>query len=252
MAVVFDQKSESGFVFGSVLEFIKCWEAGSDSRLVLETINGRAWVNFSCCLGRPNANHVVTKRPKSPRKEFKDNMRAAGYNVKARNCDMTSTKGPVEVTVPDENADVTDDNNATESVGDELDFKDDVNNIEEVTTAFAVSTALEIDNNQKEVVKSLLSEESMKKNIEDNIKDVKIDEILPGSSSPKVYFDSAGKKKIQFTFKINGIRGSQAKLKLGLAQLARDRRKLILSNEHDEKMVDLSKTVGACFEEIQT
>ena len=74
MAVVFDKKSESGFVFGSVLEFIHCWEAGSDSRLILETVNGRAWVNFSCCLGRPHANHVVVKKPKSPRREFKAGM----------------------------------------------------------------------------------------------------------------------------------------------------------------------------------
>ena len=84
MAVVFDQKSESGFVFGSVLEFIKCWEAGADSRLVIESHNGRAWLNFSCSLGTPKASHVVPKRQKSPRKEFKDNLRAAAYNEKVR------------------------------------------------------------------------------------------------------------------------------------------------------------------------
>ena len=84
MALVIDQNSESGFVFGSVMEFIKCWEAGSDSRLVLETINGRAWVNFSCCLGRPDANHVVTKRQKSPRKNLKDKMRAAAHFEKSK------------------------------------------------------------------------------------------------------------------------------------------------------------------------
>ena len=42
MAVVFDEQSESEFVFGSVLKIIKCWEAGSYSRLILVTINGRA------------------------------------------------------------------------------------------------------------------------------------------------------------------------------------------------------------------
>ena len=84
MALVIDQNSESGFVFGCVMEFIKCWEAGSDSRLVLETINGRAWVNLSCCLGRPDANHVVTRRTKSPRKGFKDKMRAAAYHEKSK------------------------------------------------------------------------------------------------------------------------------------------------------------------------
>ena len=92
MALVIDQKSESGFVFGSVMEFIKCWEAGSDSRLVLETINGRAWVNFSCCLGRPDANHVVTKRQKSPRKDLKDKMRAAAYHEKSKVNQSEDTK----------------------------------------------------------------------------------------------------------------------------------------------------------------
>ena len=89
MALVIDQNSESGFVFGSVMEFIKCWEAGSDSRLVLETINGRAWVNFSCCLGRPDANHIVTRR-KSPRKDLKNKMRAAAHCQKTKQKDKDS------------------------------------------------------------------------------------------------------------------------------------------------------------------
>ena len=110
MAVVFDQKSESGFVFGSVLEFIKCWEAGSDSRLVLETINGGEWVNFSCCLGRPNASHVVLKRPKSPRKEYKDNLRAAAHNEKVReqSC-FEEESGDITSDVSVESIDVQDD-----------------------------------------------------------------------------------------------------------------------------------------------
>ena len=82
MAVVIDQDSESGFVYGSMIEFIKCWENGANSRQVMETCNGQAWVNLSCCLGRPDARHVVNKRPKSPRKNLKDKMRAAAYHEK--------------------------------------------------------------------------------------------------------------------------------------------------------------------------
>ena len=122
MAVVFDQKSESGFVFGSVLEFIKCWEAGSDSRLILETVNGRAWVNFSCCLGRPHANHVLIKKPKSPRKEFKDNVRAAAHNAKSNDIEDDLKSDVEEVT--DVTA-VTAECDATESVEEHMVEDDD-------------------------------------------------------------------------------------------------------------------------------
>ena len=53
-------------MFESVLEFLQCWDAGSDSRLVLETYQGRAWINFSCCMGKPFGN---TKRVKSKSRE---------------------------------------------------------------------------------------------------------------------------------------------------------------------------------------
>ena len=115
MAVVLDQNSESAFVFGSVLEFIKCWEAGSDSRLILETINGKAWVNFSCCLGRPHANHVVTKIQKSPRKEFKDNVRAAAHNAKISDKENDTKSDDEEITA------VTAESETTEPVDEQFD-----------------------------------------------------------------------------------------------------------------------------------
>ena len=80
MALVIDQNSESGFVYGTLIEFIKCWENGANSRLVMETCNGEAWVNLSCCLGRPYENHVIpARRTKSRRKHEKDNLRASNY-----------------------------------------------------------------------------------------------------------------------------------------------------------------------------
>ena len=84
MAVVFDQNSERGFVYGSLVEFMKCWENGANSRLVLESCNGYAWLNMTCCLGRPHESHV---RKKSRHREERDNARAAAYNEKIRNND---------------------------------------------------------------------------------------------------------------------------------------------------------------------
>ena len=82
MSVVIDQDSECGFVYGSLIEFIKCWENGANSRLVLETCNGQAWVNLSCSLGRPFENHVVPARRKPRRQHDKNVLRAAEHKQK--------------------------------------------------------------------------------------------------------------------------------------------------------------------------
>ena len=78
--MVIDSDSESGFLYGSMLEFIKCWENRATSRIILETCNGQAWVNLSCCLGRPSDNHVIpARRSKTKKKEEKDLVRAAAH-----------------------------------------------------------------------------------------------------------------------------------------------------------------------------
>ena len=82
MSIVFDQDSECGFVYGSLIEFMKCWENGANSRLVLETVGGNAWVNLSCCLGRPHENHVISSRRKQRRQEEKNLRRAAEHQKK--------------------------------------------------------------------------------------------------------------------------------------------------------------------------
>ena len=81
--MVIDSDSESGFLYGSMMEFIKCWENRASSRIVLETCNGQAWVNLSCCLGRPSDNHVIpARRSKTKKKEEKDIARAAVHQQK--------------------------------------------------------------------------------------------------------------------------------------------------------------------------
>ena len=73
-SAIIDQNSEGGFVFESVLEFLQCWDLGTDSRLILETHHGRAWINLSCCMGRPYGS---PKKLKSKDREQKDNVGAA-------------------------------------------------------------------------------------------------------------------------------------------------------------------------------
>ena len=96
--MVIEESSESGFVFSSVIEFMKCWETGANSRLVLETFNGNAWVNLSCCLGRPYISHVVPARKKSKKREEKDNVRAAAYQQKV-SADESSEKVEADVEI---------------------------------------------------------------------------------------------------------------------------------------------------------
>ena len=195
MAVVFDEKSESGFVFGSVLEFIKCWEAGSDSRLVLETINGKAWVNFSCCLGRPYANHVVTKKPKSPRKEFRDNMRAAAYNEKLRKPSSDVQKEDVldeqSVAVTAQDSDVANVTLVSDDAADnELDF---------IECTVGVSLEESINNAEREQLR-VIFEGTLKKSIEGIRVGSKIDQIKYVKCND--YEDKDGKQRILFTFEV--------------------------------------------------
>ena len=236
MAVVFDQKSESGFVFGSVLEFIKCWEAGADSRLILETCNGKAWVNFSCCLGRPNAHHVLTKKPKSPRREFKDNMRAAAHN--AKNEDDVTNVEDVAVTA---NSDTTDTVDAHDSV--------------EFAVGVTPGDPME-DNMEKGMLGCIIQHRVLKKNIEDNIPDVKIEAIERGDFNE--YTDSNGKYRIQFKFKVKCDKndGSYQRLRFGITKLAMEKRRLdcprfIACN--GDKGIDLTNNeVNVCFEDVLT
>ena len=112
MAKVLDSNSESGFVFASMMEFMKAWESGSNSRLFLESFNGSAYVSFGCFLGQPSEKHVKPKKKeKSKRKQERDNMRAASFQaaMKSNDDDVKTTEDDNDETVelPDENFDTT-------------------------------------------------------------------------------------------------------------------------------------------------
>ena len=78
---MFDKNSEASFLLNGVFEFIKVWQSGSKSKLTSHSKNGKAWINFNCCLGGPHDQHeklVPKSKPKSKskRKQERDNLRA--------------------------------------------------------------------------------------------------------------------------------------------------------------------------------
>ena len=89
--------TEEAFLFSTFVEFNKCWSSGKRSRLVIEWVNGHAFVNFSAFLGHPETMHFApgekwsprrysNKKPKkkSKRKTQRDNDRAARFQEKKR------------------------------------------------------------------------------------------------------------------------------------------------------------------------
>ena len=89
--------TEEAFLFSTFVEFNKCWRSGKRSRLVIESVNGNAFVNFSAFLGHPETMHFApgekrsqrrysNKKPKkkSKRKTQRDNDRAARFQEKKR------------------------------------------------------------------------------------------------------------------------------------------------------------------------
>ena len=87
-----NRHSEEAFLFASFREFVKCWSSGKKSRLIIESVNGHAIVNFTAFLGHPSANHFNSKprnrqlkpRQKSERKIQRDNARAASFQERKR------------------------------------------------------------------------------------------------------------------------------------------------------------------------
>ena len=51
--------TEEAFLFSTFVEFNKCWSSGKRSRLVIESVNGHAFVNFSAFLGNPKTMHFA-------------------------------------------------------------------------------------------------------------------------------------------------------------------------------------------------
>ena len=85
--------TEEAFLFSTFVEFNKCWGSGKKSRLVIESVNGLAFVNFSSFLGHPKTMHFAPRenrdpgrkpKQKSKRKTERDNERAARFQAKKR------------------------------------------------------------------------------------------------------------------------------------------------------------------------
>ena len=82
-------------MFATFKEFYKCWRSGTKARVTIESINGKAFVNFSAFLGHPDDAHFKSRPPKrkpsnvGPRKKSdkkikRDNDRAARFQEKKR------------------------------------------------------------------------------------------------------------------------------------------------------------------------
>ena len=92
---MYDENSEASFVLNGVFEFIKVWQSGNKSRLTLHSKNGKAWINFNCCLGGPLDQHkkIVPKskpKSKSKKKRERDNLRAQLYQQRLQDKNSSS------------------------------------------------------------------------------------------------------------------------------------------------------------------
>ena len=81
----------------TISEFVKCWKSSKRSRLFIDSVNGKAFMNFSVFLGNPSDIHFQStprqrkpspkekkKRKKSPKQIQRDNERAAKFQEKKR------------------------------------------------------------------------------------------------------------------------------------------------------------------------
>ena len=88
------KNSEEAFLFSTFREFNKCWRSGTKARVIMESLGGHVFVNFSAFLGYPDNDHFqqspTERKPtgktkkKSARKIKRDNDRAARFNERKR------------------------------------------------------------------------------------------------------------------------------------------------------------------------
>ena len=86
--------SEEAFLFATFKEFHKCWRSGTKARVIIESVNGKAFVNFSAFLGDPYDVHFKPRpskrnpsnmpRKKSNNKIKRDNHRAAQFQARKK------------------------------------------------------------------------------------------------------------------------------------------------------------------------
>ena len=56
--------SEEAFLFATFKEFHKCWRSGTKARVIIESVNGKAFVNFTAFLGDPGDAHFKPRPSK--------------------------------------------------------------------------------------------------------------------------------------------------------------------------------------------
>ena len=89
--------TEEVFLLSTFSEFVKCWKSSKKSRLFIDSVNGKAFMNFSVFLGNPRDIHSKSnprqrkpspkekkQRKKSAKKILRDNERAAKFQEKRR------------------------------------------------------------------------------------------------------------------------------------------------------------------------
>ena len=109
-----NKNSEAAFLFSTFKEFFKCWKSGTNARVFIESVNGRAFVTFSAFIGFPEDVHFKPRqwkrnpskepRKKSANKIKRDNDRAARFQAKKRKeeeaASATKAVDPPEAIVP--------------------------------------------------------------------------------------------------------------------------------------------------------
>ena len=84
---------EAAFLSSTFNEFYKCWRSGANARLFIESVRGKAFVNFSAFLGNPDdvhfnprqsKRHPSKPRKKSAKKIKRDNDRAARFQERKK------------------------------------------------------------------------------------------------------------------------------------------------------------------------
>ena len=89
--------TEEVFLLSTFSEFVKCWKSSKRSRLFIDSVNGKAFMNFSVFLRNPSDIHSKSnprqrkpspkekkQRKKSPKQIQRDNERAAKFQEKKR------------------------------------------------------------------------------------------------------------------------------------------------------------------------
>ena len=72
--------SEEAFLLATFKELFKCWRSGTKARVIIESVNGKAFVNFLAFLGDPEDAHFKprpSKRnpSKGPRKKSENKIK---------------------------------------------------------------------------------------------------------------------------------------------------------------------------------